>query len=1200
VTVTAANNRLHVDLLVFRTLSKSVLFVLFSSFFLAALAGVAFGQVVIPTANHISTIAGTGTAGFSGDGGAATSAEIHSPYGLALDTAGNIYFADQANNRIRKVTASTGDIATVAGDGIAGYSGDGGAATSAELNGPTGVAVDRFGNIYIADASNNRIRAVNAGIAAVTIAGVVIQPGDIATVAGTGAAGYNGDNIAATSAELSFPFGVAVDGPANIYISDRNNSRVREVSAPTGIINTVAGNGTAGYSGDGGAATGAELHSPSGVALDMSGNIYIADTTNDRIREVTKSTGDISTVAGNGTAGYSGDGGAATSAELHLPIGVGVDAAGNIYIADTMNDRIRKVTASTALISTVAGNGTAGYSGDGGLATSAEINLPYDVALDTAGDFYIADTSNNRVRAVGMINFFVSTTGSNSNNGTSLSTAFATVAEAQSTIRSMGLAGTEALTIAISGGTYYDTALSFTSSDSGTAANPITYTNYPGQTPILSGGTRLSGTYTFALSTSGVCSGISNCYKATLTSGFAGNNCSSGPCYFERLWYNNSVRFRPRTGAAASSLVGAYGNYSSSSAANSFTVKNSDPGVSGATSWSNLNDVEVFDSERWVVNIQRLKTVSTSTGYVTFTTTCSSSLNGPGACSGTPDPGQWRTGNNYVFDNVKQLLLYPGQWYLDRLCSGCSTSPVLYYIANAGENPATDNPGIVVGQNNQVLSITSTQYVNFRGLQFQNDNYQLPNSSNGGYGSVQLDPLFNYAGTATQNSPSAMVGCYPCNYVTFNLDTFTQTTASALEFLDGSANDTVENSLFYDIGASGIKVGNATSSGTAPNNISITNNAILGVSRYLAAADALAIGVANNITVSFNNLGHSYHDGIEACKPGATSAGYCLGISNISLHDNDIHDIMRGITSDGGCVYTMTAQSSSGSSSGNVLTHNRCHDVNDPRAQYLHNSSYSGDGYGGNCWYHDQTSGLVTDTDNLCYRATGTGFKTTEGPQVASQPNTSQNNIYAFTMTSVAGVTDCAPSAGILQLNFENNIVIMDQYPSTPAWDSSTDYNIQLKGGAYFYSPPTSTQDWADNYYFNYSGTGYGTGANNPGFFHDTSNCSGSVEFPSFAAWQAFGEDAGSSDTTNPGFTKATTACTTSNDPYYPAPDPGVCDDFSFSSGAPSGFTAFSVTQATNSTPGNGFGQYPVTGMPVVPTSIIDTFLTATFPASDF
>jgi len=276
----------------------------------------------------------------------------------------------------------------VAGNGTKGYSGDGGAATSAELNAPNDVAVDSAGNIYIADTLNDRIRKVT------------VSTGIITTVAGNGAGGYSGDGGSATSAEIFQPDGLAVDSAGNIYIADTFNYRVRKVTKSTGIISTVAGDGTYGYSGDGGLATSAELGEPTDVAVDAAGNIYIADPGFARIRKVTVSTGIISTVAGNGTQGYSGDGGPATSAELSSPDGVTVDGAGNIYIADLYNERVRKVTVSTGIISTVAGDGTAGYSGDGGPATGAEIYYPDGLAVDTAGNIYIADTENFRIRGV--------------------------------------------------------------------------------------------------------------------------------------------------------------------------------------------------------------------------------------------------------------------------------------------------------------------------------------------------------------------------------------------------------------------------------------------------------------------------------------------------------------------------------------------------------------------------------------------------------------------------------------------------------------------------------------------------------------------------------------------------------------------------------------------------------------------------------
>ena len=344
-------------------------------------------QVSLPAAGNISTVAGNGTAGYSGDDGLATAANLSVPEAVAVDSAGNIYIADTFNCVIRRVAASTGYISTVAGNGTRGYSGDGGPATIAELYMPTGVAVDVAGNIYFAD--NQRIRKVTA------------STGIITTVAGSGVQGYSGDGGPATSAELNWPWAVAVDAVGNIYFTDTDNQRIRKVAVSTGIITTVAGTGTPGYSGDGEPATSAELNSPFGIAVDAAGNIYFADYFNNRVRKVTVSTGDISTVAGNGTQGFSGDGATATSAEIYYPTSVALDTVGNIYIADDVNDRIRKVTASTGIIQTVAGTGSTGYSGDGGPATGGELFWPYGVAVDTSGNIYIADKDNNRIRAVG-------------------------------------------------------------------------------------------------------------------------------------------------------------------------------------------------------------------------------------------------------------------------------------------------------------------------------------------------------------------------------------------------------------------------------------------------------------------------------------------------------------------------------------------------------------------------------------------------------------------------------------------------------------------------------------------------------------------------------------------------------------------------------------------------------------------------------
>jgi len=340
------------------------------------------------TTGIITTVAGDTNGYFWGDGIAATSSKLDSPYGVAIDATGNIYIADEGNNRIRKVTAATGIISTVAGNGIGGYSGDGDAATSAEMNRPGGVALDAAGNLYIADIGNNRIRKVDA------------TSGIITTVAGNGTQGYSGDGDAATSAQLAWPYGVAIDAAGNLYIADYFNYRIRKVDAATGVITTVAGNGTKGYSGDGDAATSAQLAWPTGVAVDVAGNLFIADKNNQRIRKVDAATGVITTVAGNGTYGYSGDGGPATSAQLNFPYGMAVDAAGDLYIADRQNNRIRKVDAATGTITTIAGNNFGGYWGDVGAATSISLNYPSSVALDAAGNLFIADEGNNRIRKV--------------------------------------------------------------------------------------------------------------------------------------------------------------------------------------------------------------------------------------------------------------------------------------------------------------------------------------------------------------------------------------------------------------------------------------------------------------------------------------------------------------------------------------------------------------------------------------------------------------------------------------------------------------------------------------------------------------------------------------------------------------------------------------------------------------------------------
>ncbi len=316
-----------------------------------------------------------------GSGGPAVEARLYAPNDVAVDAAGNLFIADTGNRHIRRVDPS-GIITVIAGSGEEGYTGDGGPAIDARLSSPYDVAVDGAGNLYIADLFNHCIRRVDSS-------------GTISTFAGTGERGFVGDGGPAVEARLSSPSDVAVDAAGNLFIADSGNQRIRKVD-PSGNISTFAGGGDA--LGDGGPAIQARLGSPAGVAVDAAGNLYIAVTTNSSIRRVDPS-GTITTIAGIGRWGYSGDGGPAIKAALHAPSDVAVDTAGNLYIADENNHRIRRVD-SSGTISTVAGTGERGFAGDGGPAVEAQLDNPRGVAVDAAGNLYIADQQNHRIRRV--------------------------------------------------------------------------------------------------------------------------------------------------------------------------------------------------------------------------------------------------------------------------------------------------------------------------------------------------------------------------------------------------------------------------------------------------------------------------------------------------------------------------------------------------------------------------------------------------------------------------------------------------------------------------------------------------------------------------------------------------------------------------------------------------------------------------------
>ena len=338
----------------------------------------------ISSKGTLTTVVGTGYSGYSGDGGPATKAEMNLPAGLTFDSRGNLYIADRANHRVRKVD-TRGNITTIAGNGTAGFSGDGGPATQASLNLPSGVVVDKKGNLYIADRSNNRVRVVNA-------------KGIIKTFAGNGKDGYHGDNMPALKATLDKPFGLALDKDNNLYIADRGNNRIRKVDS-SGLISTVAGDGGFYYIGDNGPAYRASIAGPTGVAVDDKGNVYIADRSNNRIRVVDKQ-GLIRTIMGTGQQEYNGDSELGRETSLHLPFGVTFDKNGDLLVIDRSHYRIRKLSLKRSKVTTLAGNGVKKFGGDGGPAQGANLEFPHGIDVDSKDNVVFADKAHFRIRQI--------------------------------------------------------------------------------------------------------------------------------------------------------------------------------------------------------------------------------------------------------------------------------------------------------------------------------------------------------------------------------------------------------------------------------------------------------------------------------------------------------------------------------------------------------------------------------------------------------------------------------------------------------------------------------------------------------------------------------------------------------------------------------------------------------------------------------
>jgi len=332
--------------------------------------------VILVEAQEITTIAGNGKTGFSGDGGLATAAQLNLPFNLTFDHAQNIYIADTYNNSIRKINSETGIISTIVRN-------EDKLAVDA-LKTPTGIAFDAYENLYIAELANLRIRKVN------------VKSGKAMTLVGT-KSDRESPNI---NADLAGPFNIVFDKAGNLYVSVNGDSRVRRVDFTTGKITNIAGTGEAGFSGDEGLAKNAKLSNPTGLAIDNNGNIYIADSGNERIRKIDILTGLITTIAGTGETGFSGDGGLAKNTKLANPLGLAFDSNNDLFIVDRGNNRVRKITMSTGLISTIVGTGDVGFSGDGGLAKEAKLANPTGIGFDKAGNLYVVDRGNNRIRKI--------------------------------------------------------------------------------------------------------------------------------------------------------------------------------------------------------------------------------------------------------------------------------------------------------------------------------------------------------------------------------------------------------------------------------------------------------------------------------------------------------------------------------------------------------------------------------------------------------------------------------------------------------------------------------------------------------------------------------------------------------------------------------------------------------------------------------
>lgn len=759
--------------------------------------------------------------------------------------------------------------------------------------------------------------------------------------------------------------------------------------------------------------------------------------------------------------------------------------------------------------------------------------------------------TGNQVAQVGSIitvpaDFFVSpisgahgscsVNGSDANTGVDISHPVATLDKARQLVRP--LLGSKPITVMKCGGDYFGSSTVFGSGDSGTAVNPVNYTNYPGDTPVLYGGTKITGGWSVV--TTGTCATATGngltCYQKTF---------SVATPNFEQLYYQVGSgqltrRFRPRMGATAGNLVGVYGHSNGATAGNQGftyctsvgTCGSNDPIVNWASCSNGLNDCEFIAFDRWTAQIQRISSISTAAK--TITSSCSS------ACP--PNVGNqpiYQQSQRYLIENVKELFQFQGQWFLDR-----TGNPwVLSYIANPGENPNTDT--VIIPANNQVLNISGLQFVTFAGLWVRVDNTVTPAQ---GYVSTQLDP----------NLTNALVPCAGCVNVTFSGNKFGPTTTNGLRITGASKNLTITGNEWDDIGGYALQLGlhqslSGSTDATNPNNITVTQNWFNGAGRLFASGDCLMFGIANTLTIQHNDIGYCYDKGIEDCMPSSHTCSRGTATDHDHLiSNNDIHNIGLGVMTDLAGFYSSTETGTN-----NVFTNNRVHDVNGAAVQSPNEPDLGVHGV-----YIDDQTGLWTISNNVVYRAIGNLVHMNAGPLLANQQNVITNNILANFGAVPAANGGCVgianPTTSILSFTFTHNICINDVASHTLVNQGQGPENTNS----------AASQTFTQNLY-SFSGT--------PRFNVHTIGTN-----VTFATWKAtYSQDTAGTISTSPGFVAANGCSST-------VPQPLICDDFTFGNGVGPGF-GFVYSPQT----------YGPTVRITVPT-LAPTYPEATVPVSSF